>query len=417
MDFFDFFINVPQNIVIVSPEYKILAATNAYLKVTMETRENIVGKHFLKEIFVDPAYSYEENPVIKSLDRAKETKEVDYLDVIRYDLPTPDGRIEVRYWEASHTPVLDEKGNVKYLIQNTMDVTEREKAKQSAAETEHKFQFMAEVIPQLIITTNPQGEANYFNGRWSKYTGVPKEEITQQNVHKFIHPNDLEKVRATWQKALQEKEAFAMELRIRDKEGNYRWFLNRTLPMCDQAGNILMWVGSSTDIDETRKLVQELVSTNEQMAELADQVQQAYQKAESERKTLERLIMDAPAIFCTLKGPGHKFDLVNQHYQALFPGRELVGKSVAEALPEVIEQGFIGILDNVYRKGEKFVAEETPIMLDKYDSGKLEKYFITFIYQPIFNEAAQITGILVFAIEVTDQVKLRHKLQELGQAK
>lgn len=416
MDFFDIFKNVPQNLVIVSPDYKILAATDAYLKVTMETRENIIGKHFLKEIFVDPAYSYEENPVIKSLDRARETKKVDYLDVLRYDLSTPEGEIEVRYWEASHTPVLDEAGNVKYLIQNTADVTERELARQSVADMESKFQFIAEAIPQLLITTDTAGKATYFNGRWSKVTGLRPEELYGDVFRKAVHPDDVPKVQAQWEKALEVKEAFACEFRVRDKDGGYRWFLNRTLPMCDASGNVIMWVGSSTDIDETRKLVQELVSTNEQMAELADQVQRAYQKAESERKTMERLIMDAPAIFCTLKGPEHKFDLVNPHYQALFPNRELVGKPVAEALPEVIEQGFIGILDNVFQKGEKFVAEEVPIKLDKFDNGKLEDYYLTFIYQPILDETEQITGILVFAVEVTDQVKLRQKLQGLSKA-
>ncbi|GAA4425696.1 hypothetical protein GCM10023188_06880 [Pontibacter saemangeumensis] len=418
MDYKKFFSHIPAAMVVLSPDYKILAATEAYLQITMRTRAQILGKHFLLEAFPDKELSYEENPVRVSLDKALQSKKVEYLDVIRYDLPKPEsagGGYDVRYWEASHTPVLDEEGNVEFLIQHTSDVTERELAKLALSESEEKFRFMAEAMPQLIFTTDATGKLTYLNKRWESFTGIPIEELLKDGWQDVIHPEDMPIVAAKWEESFEKGTDMQLELRKRDKDGVYRWHLCRTLPMKDEKGNILMWVGSSTDIHDTRIMVQELLEANEQMSALSDQVQVAYMKAENERKKLERLIMQAPAMFCILKGPEHRFELVNTQYQQLFPKRQLQGLTVVEALPEVIEQGFVQLLDNVYSTGKEFIAEEVLIRLDRQDNGQLQDVYLNFIYQPLY-EAEQVAGILVFAYDVTQQVLFRMKLQQLGQA-
>ncbi|GAB3532631.1 hypothetical protein GCM10027443_16700 [Pontibacter brevis] len=418
MDYTQLFRNIPEALVVLSPEYKILAATDKYLEITKRTREQILGKHFLLEAFPNKELSYEENPVRVSLDRAIQSKKIDYLDVIRYDLPKPEaegGDYEVRYWEASHTPVLDADGNVEYLIQRTTDVTERESAKLALSESEEKFRFMAEAMPQLIFTTDAAGELTYLNKRWERYVNLPLEDLSQEDWQKIVHPDDLPVVKAKWEEAFRNGTDIQMELRKRDKDGHYRWHLCRTLPMEDESGNIVMWVGSSTDIHDTRIMVQELLESNEQMAVLADQVQDAYVKAENERKMLETLFMQAPAMFCILKGPEHRFELINDKYQQLYPDKDMLHKPLAEAVPEIVEQGFIALLDGVYNTGKAYIAEEVPIMLDKGNRGKLEETYFTFSYHPIF-ESDKITGILAFGYEVTEQVMFKKKLQELGEA-
>lgn len=420
MDYNKLLKNIPEAIVVLSPEYEILEASDRYLEVTMRTREQIIGLHFLLEAYPDKEHSYEDNPVRKVLDKASRTKKTEYLDVIRYDLARPEeegGGYDVRYWEAAHTPVLDDEGNLEYLIQRTSDVTDREVAKLALSASEEKFSFMAEAMPQLIFTAEVAGKPIYFNQRWTKQTGVPVKELLDLNWKQVVHPDDLPATEAKWQEAFSNGTEMQLEYRLKEKDGSYRWHLCRILPMTDESGKIIIWVGSSTDIDDTRQMVQELVAANEQMSLLADQVQIAYNKAENERKTLERLIMQAPAMFCVLKGPEHRFELVNRQYQQqLFPNRELVNRTVAEALPEVIEQGFVQLLDDVYTSGKEFVAEEVLIKLDRHDTGQLEDVYVTFIYQPLYDEEDQTSGILVFAFEVTQQVLYKKKLQELGQA-
>ncbi|WP_276496435.1 PAS domain-containing protein [Pontibacter litorisediminis] len=414
MDFVKVFENVPEALVVVSPAYKILAATDRYLQITMRRREDIVGLHFLQEAFPDKELPYEENPVRKSLDRAVSAKQVDYLDVIRYDLTKPDGTYEERYWEASHTPVLDSEGNVEYIIQRTSDVTEREKAKRALHESNEKFRFMAEAMPQLVFTTDDKSQVTYFNKRWEEYTGVTLEQLHQASWHEIIHPDDLKVTQEKWERAILNGEAMQVELRKRDKDGEYRWHLCRANPMKDAEGHITMWVGSSTDIHDTRKLVQELLESNEQMAQLSDQVQHAYEKAESERKTLETLIMEAPAMFVLLKGPEHRFELLNDKYQQLYPGRNLIGLPLAEALPEIEEQGFINLLDNVYNTGETYVAEGVPILLPQKGTRPLEERFFNFSYQPVY-VAGKVTGILAFGYDTTNEVLFKRKMENLGQ--
>ena len=421
MDFQLLFAHIPETIVVLAPEpgYKILAATNTYLRTTMRQRENIVGLQFLLEAYPDSAVPYEENPVKISLDKALTSKKTDSLDVLRYDIvkPTEDGGgLEERYWEASHTPVLDASGHVLYIIQNTHDVTERELAKQAQQKSEQKFRFMAESMPQIIYTVNTQGEFTYFNQHIVHYTGLPLQAFAGTGWQQIIHPDDLPTLTARFAEVLQTGADLQIELRIRDKEGNYRWHLLRSRQMKDENNNPVMRVGSATDIHDTRLLVQELLTTNEQMADLSDQVQFAYQQAETKRKTLERLIMESPAFFCIIKGPEHRYELINQNYQKLFPNRVLLNKTVAEALPEVIDQGFIDILDNVYKTGKTFMAEETLIKIDRYDNHQLEDVYLTFTYQPLYKEDEQIIGIIVFGYEVTEQVLLKKKLEELGNA-
>ncbi|MCC9136047.1 PAS domain-containing protein [Pontibacter silvestris] len=418
MDFQKLFSEVPETIVVLSPDYTVLAATDAYLRVSLQTREDLIGMNFLEAFPDNPGSTVSKNEYLlrKSLDNALYGKKVDYLDVLQYDIPKPKsqgGGFEIRYWEASHTPVLDNEGNVLYIFQKTSDVTERELAKKALSESEDKFRFMAEAMPLLIHTNNYKGEANYFNQRWVNYTGKEVKELIETGWGELIHPNDLTNALERWHEAFKNGIMFQAEMRIKDKEGNYRWHLGRGMPMLDEEGKVLMWVGSSIDIHDTRQMVEELLMVNEQMSHLSDQVQEAYRKAESERKVLERLIMQAPAVFCILQGPKHLYQLVNPYYQNLFPNRELLHKTVAEALPEVVEQGFIDILDNVYQSGEAFIAEEILIKLDRKGSGELEDVYFDLIYQPLY-EDDKITGIIVFGAEVTEQVSYRRKLEELG---
>lgn len=407
--------------VVISPDFKVLAATDAYLRTTMRQMKDIEGRHFLLEAFPDKNYSFEENPVRKSIDRVLQTKQVDYMDLVHYSIARPAAEGGGEYesiWEASHTPVLDQEGNIDYIIQKTTDVTERELAKQAHQESENKFRIMTDTVPQLIYTVNPEGRVTYVNERFVKYTGVSAEEMmaSPTGFLDAIHPEDQAGFMARAQESFTQQVEFQAEIRMRDREGNYRWFVKKCSPVMLTPGKISTWVGSATDIHSTKQMVQELLESNEQMALLSDQVHTALRKAESERKTLENMIMNAPAIFCTLTGPEHRFDLINPHYQALFPDRELKGKTVKEAVPEAAEQGFVELLNNVYSTGTPFAAEEVHFLKKRQDTGAVEDLYLTLNYQPIYGESLNVIGILVFGYEITEHVKLRERLRQEDKA-
>ncbi len=133
------------------------------------------------------------------------------------------------------------------------------------------------------------------------------------------------------------------------------------------------------------------------------------------RHRLENLIERAPAIICVLRGPDHVYEMVNPHCQRLSGvGRPLLGLPVAQALPELVSQGFITLLDTVYRTGEPFVGSEIPARFDRSGSGELEDAFMNFIYQARRNARGEVEGIDCFGFDVTDQVTARRIAESLS---
>jgi signal transduction histidine kinase len=138
----------------------------------------------------------------------------------------------------------------------------------------------------------------------------------------------------------------------------------------------------------------------------------ARREADLQRELLHTLFMDAPAPIAILDGPNYVYQLVNPAYQQIFPGRALAGRPVLEALPELADTAVPELLGHVYATGEPFVAQELPLHLARHDGAELDELFFNFTYQPRYNAHDQINGILVFAYEVTEQVRARRVVEE-----
>ncbi len=134
--------------------------------------------------------------------------------------------------------------------------------------------------------------------------------------------------------------------------------------------------------------------------------------AENERRSLHSLFTNAPAVIAIVKGPEYVFELANPLYLQLIGHRDVIGKRLTEAVPELIGQGFIELLDEVRRTGKPFVGKEVPTRLDRNANGKLEDVFMNFVYQPRFGLHGEVEAIMAFGFEVTDQVIARRKIEE-----
>ena len=110
----------------------------------------------------------------------------------------------------------------------------------------------------------------------------------------------------------------------------------------------------------------------------------------------------APGFIAMLSGPEHRFTMVNQAYLALVAGREVMGRTVAEALPEVVEQGFVGLLDRVYASGEPYIGRGVRVSLEDGRGGALAERSLDFVYQPIVADGMT-TGIFIQGHDVTEQ--------------
>jgi PAS domain S-box-containing protein len=163
----------------------------------------------------------------------------------------PDGsRITV---VVSIRPLKSARGEITGAINCFYDITERKQAEQNLSEAARRFRFLAESMPQKIFTAKPNGELDYLNQQWVEYTGLVFEQIKECGWKTFIHPEDLPENLRTWQHSIDSGEPFRFEHRFRRADGNYRWHLSRAVAMRDSNGNIRMWIGSNTDIQDVRE--------------------------------------------------------------------------------------------------------------------------------------------------------------------
>ncbi|MET4108713.1 PAS domain-containing protein [Hymenobacter sp. UYP22] len=139
----------------------------------------------------------------------------------------------------------------------------------------------------------------------------------------------------------------------------------------------------------------------------------AYAEANRQREHLYHLLEQAPAMICVFDGPDHVFQFVNPAYQALVGARPLVGLPIAVAMPELKGQPIFALLDQVYQTGETFSAHEMLVQLDHANEGRtdLEQRYYNFIYQARRSQQEEISGIYVFAYDVTAQVEARQQIE------
>ncbi len=269
----------PNPYVLMDPDLVIVWANEAYLRVTMQTESAIVGRNVFDAF---PSEGESHDLLSSSFDRVLETRKADEIALIRYDIRAPDGSMSERFWSATHTPILDDDGEITHILQHTVDVTEL-----------HKLRQLRE------------------------------------------------------------------EVRVVERAGVV------------QARNL--------DLEE-----------------------------QTER--MRRMFEQAPGFVALLDGPDHVFQLANDAYYELTGNRELIGLSVAEAMPEMVEQGFVRVLDEVWKSGTPYFGRSEEIFLDLATGRK--RMYLEFIYQPISDHNGNPTGIYVQGYDVTEEVMAQRR-QEL----
>jgi len=116
------------------------------------------------------------------------------------------------------------------------------------------LKLLADHITQMTWTCMPDGRVNFFNERWYNYTGIGFEQSMGWGWREAIHPDDLEIFMEKYREALQTGRTFEVENRYRrGRDGVYRWYLNRATPLKNESGEIILWVGTATDIEEQKK--------------------------------------------------------------------------------------------------------------------------------------------------------------------
>jgi PAS domain S-box-containing protein len=149
-------------------------------------------------------------------------------------------------------PLRDAHGKIVNWYGSSVDVEERKRAEERALQSDRERRIAIDTIPALLWSTLPDGSSDFNNHRWLEYTGLSEEEARGWGYRSVIHPDDYQRLVADWAVHFAAGEPVENEARLRRWDGQYRWFLHRAVPLRDDAGTIVKWYGSSTDIEELK---------------------------------------------------------------------------------------------------------------------------------------------------------------------
>jgi diguanylate cyclase (GGDEF)-like protein/PAS domain S-box-containing protein len=162
----------------------------------------------------------------------------------------------------------------------------------TARERELYFQTMADAMPEIIWTADPNGMDEFFNPRCFDYTGLTLKQLRGASWHEIIHPDDLEGCLAKWTSALQTGDPYDVEYRLRGKDGGFRWFLGRANPVRDANGEVVKWFGTCTDIESQKQnqqvLEQQILERTTQLADTNALLQEEMLEKDFARRELDQ---------------------------------------------------------------------------------------------------------------------------------
>ncbi|MFC4425420.1 PAS domain-containing protein [Deinococcus navajonensis] len=144
-------------------------------------------------------------------------------------------------------PVRSERGDIVEWVASATDIHDRLVAERLAQRNEQRYRGVLEGMPQIVWLTDGRGTPTYFNRRWEEYVGP---ERAAQGFLQLLHPNDRAEYQGRWASAISTLRPFEAEHRLLGAEGHYRTFVTRGSPVLDTQGQVIEWVGTSTDVDD-----------------------------------------------------------------------------------------------------------------------------------------------------------------------
>jgi diguanylate cyclase (GGDEF)-like protein/PAS domain S-box-containing protein len=142
--------------------------------------------------------------------------------------------------------------DISFALAGFAHESQRKRAEEALRKSEDQFHTLAEAMPQIVWIALPDGSDTYHNQKWIDYTGLTPEESLGHGWDKSLHPDDRQPALDAWENATAARGIYSVEIRLRRADGVYRWWLVRGVPQQDDAGNIIKWFGTSTDIHDLK---------------------------------------------------------------------------------------------------------------------------------------------------------------------
>jgi len=253
---------------------------------------------------------------------------------------------EARAWSG------EEAAFIKEVAARARTASERLRNELALQESEAKFRTMTNAMPQMVWSTLPDGFHDYYNQRWYEFTGMPEGSTDGEGWNGLFHPDDQARAWDVWRESLRTGEPYEIQYRLRHRSGEYRWTLGRALPLYNDAGKIIRWMGTCTDIHDQKiaeeRLKEADVRKDEFLAMLAHELRNPLAPISAAAQLLQIMAIDEVRVRQTSQIIGrqvhHLTSLVDDLLDVSRVTRGLVeldsaevdvGQVVAEAIEQV----------------------------------------------------------------------------------
>lgn len=294
------------------------------------------------------------------------------------------------YLNFVYQPTTDENGQVNGIFVHAIDVTEQVVARKELEESGLQLRNLIDTLPAIIWIGDVNGQSTYLNKNWFEYTGQTKEEAKGIGWLNATHPDDREKALKIIKEAHAAKIPFSVYFRIKNKENEYRWVIDKGTPKFDVRGEFQGMVGTVLDVHE-EKLKEQLIKENEHR--------------------IRTIVEESTTATSVYVGPEMRIEMANDEMVRIMgKSRNIIGMTFNDALPELKGLPYSQFLQKVYATGEIFSFKEE--MIDFVVDNEIRTGYYNFSYKPLRNEFGEIYGVLNTAIDVTEMVKSRMLLKE-----
>lgn len=359
--------------------------------------EEAIGKPILILI---PSDHYNEEPAI--LERIKNGERIKHYETIRI---TKAGKlVDI---SLTISPIKDANGKIIGASKIAREITDIKRTKQQLKASDERYRTLFNSIDEgfciiEVLFDQAGSPIDYhfleINPAFEKLTGIPADEALRGTPISQLVPNFEER----WYQLYGEVAMTGEPIRtVEGSEAMGRWFdINAFRVGGKKSKKVAVLFNNITERKQAEQDREKLLK-----------------QLEAERSKLAYLFTKAPAFVATLQGPDHIFELTNPAYLQLIGHRDVIGKPVREALPEIDGQGFFEILDNVFQTGEPFIGRELSVQLQWEPNAPLENRFVDFVYQPIFEANGSVSGIFAHGFDITEQVQARQDAEKANRAK
>jgi PAS domain S-box-containing protein len=291
------------------------------------------------------------------------------------------------------TPVHDSNGQVTGAVVSQVDITRQIRTEVALRESEAKFRTITDAMPQMVWSTLPDGSHEYFNQRCYEFTGVPHGALDGNAWADMLHPDDLERTWKRWQHSLSTGETYEILYRLRHHSGQHRWTLARALPIHDENGKIVRWMGTCTDIHEQKE-------TENRLAEVMED-------SERRRRLYETFLSHSPDLAYVFD-LNHRFTYANEVLLQMW-GRswdDAIGKNCLELGYEPWHAEMHG------REIEQIKATKKPIRGEVPFDGTFGRRIYDYIFVPVLGPDGEVEAIAGTTRDVTERKTIEEALRK-----